>query len=255
MTSDRPFYGSFAWAYDLLTERPVSRECAYVAAAFSKRDVPPGARVLDAGCGTGRYAVELAGHGYRVTGVDRSRELVAVARRRGHLAAFVVGDLAALPLRRAYGGVLCRGVLNDVLSDDARRQVLHALAGVLGDAGVLVLDVRDWEVTARRKIAEPIHERTVATERGRLTFHSETRLDHARRRLLIAERHVLVTERGTRAETHDFVMGCWTRLELGDRLRDAGFVRVEYHGAYDRAVPAGSTDRLVAIASKGMLKS
>jgi SAM-dependent methyltransferase len=253
MTTERPFYGSFAWAYDRLSERPVSRECAYVAGVFSNRNVASGSRVLDAGCGTGRYARDLAGRGYRVTGVDRSPALVAVARRHGGPATFVVGDLAALPLRRAYGGVLCRGVLNDVIEDGARRRVLHALAGVLVDGGVLVLDVRDWEVTARRKVAEPIHERTVETERGRLTFRSETHLDHARRRLLIAERHVLVAADGTRTEAHEFVMGCWTRGELDERLRDAGFVGVEYHGGYDEALVAGASDRLVALASKGML--
>src|SRR5256885_5964949 len=98
----RPFYGRFAWAYDLLVERPVSQECAYVATALTKHGVAAGARVLDAGCGTGRYAAALAGHGYRVTGVDLAPDLVAVARRRGGSARFAVGDLSALPLRAAY---------------------------------------------------------------------------------------------------------------------------------------------------------
>ena len=30
--SARPYYGSYAWAYDQLNERPVADECAYVAA-------------------------------------------------------------------------------------------------------------------------------------------------------------------------------------------------------------------------------
>ena len=31
MASGRPFYGSFAWAYDALSDRPVADECAFVA--------------------------------------------------------------------------------------------------------------------------------------------------------------------------------------------------------------------------------
>jgi len=253
----RPFYGRFAWAYDLLVERPVSQECAYVAKALTKHGVAAGARVLDAGCGTGRYAAALAGHGYRVTGVDLAPDLVAVARRRGGSARFAVGDLSALPLRAAYDAALCRGVLNDVLDDDVRRAVMRALAGVLTGPGVLVLDVRDWDATVQRKTAEPAHERTVETERGTLIFRSETRLEPATRRLLISERHALVTRSGTESEAYEFVMRCWTRAELDASLREAGLALVALRGGYDDAVPAGATDRLVAIAARtpGMLKS
>jgi hypothetical protein len=30
----RPFYGAFAWAYDLLTDRPVAAECTEIAATL-----------------------------------------------------------------------------------------------------------------------------------------------------------------------------------------------------------------------------
>jgi SAM-dependent methyltransferase len=56
----RPFYGEYAWAFDLLIDRPVGQECAAITAWLSDRGVLPGATLLDAGCGTGRYARELA---------------------------------------------------------------------------------------------------------------------------------------------------------------------------------------------------
>jgi len=34
----------------------------------------PGARLLDVPCGNGRHAIELAGRGYRMTGLDQSAE-------------------------------------------------------------------------------------------------------------------------------------------------------------------------------------
>jgi len=81
----RPFYHEFAWAYDLLVAPPVADdECEGMAAWLARRGVRPPAAVLDAGCGTGRYAVELARHGFVVTGVDRSPEdrIVTAASRR-----------------------------------------------------------------------------------------------------------------------------------------------------------------------------
>ena len=79
--SSRPSYGEYAWAFDLLIDRPVGQECAAITAWFSERGVLPGATLLDAGCGTGRYAGELARRGYAVEGVDRSSELIETARQ------------------------------------------------------------------------------------------------------------------------------------------------------------------------------
>lgn len=248
----RPFYGSFAWAYDLLDDRPIASECAQIASILSDRGLPSGARLLDAGCGTGRYAVELARRGYRVTGLDASADLIAVARQRAGAAevAFVTDDLTTLPPAPQYDAILCRGVLNDLVDDQARRNAFHAFARALVSGGALVLDVREWEATASRKTREPVHERTGPTVHGTLTFRSETRLDHATRRLLIAERHVLTSPGRTASADYDFVMRCWTRDELDALVAAAGFTAVAYQASFDRAAPAGSTDRLVVVASR-----
>jgi ubiquinone/menaquinone biosynthesis C-methylase UbiE len=54
--------------------------------------------VLDAACGTGRYAAYLAGRGHRVIGVDRSPDMLAKARQKLPESDFREGDLEALPL-------------------------------------------------------------------------------------------------------------------------------------------------------------
>jgi cyclopropane fatty-acyl-phospholipid synthase-like methyltransferase len=41
--------------------------------------LPKGSRILDIGCGTGRHSIELAKHGYIVTGVDISSGMLAEA--------------------------------------------------------------------------------------------------------------------------------------------------------------------------------
>ena len=77
----RPFYTEYAWAFDLLIDRPVRKECAVIAAWLVDRGVLPGSEILDAGCGTGRYAIELARRGYVVHGMDLSSDLIEVAMR------------------------------------------------------------------------------------------------------------------------------------------------------------------------------
>jgi ubiquinone/menaquinone biosynthesis C-methylase UbiE len=55
-----------------------------------------GTRVLDAGCGTGRVAVELAARGFDVVGADVDPSMLAVARRSAQDVAWLQRDLAAL---------------------------------------------------------------------------------------------------------------------------------------------------------------
>jgi ubiquinone/menaquinone biosynthesis C-methylase UbiE len=59
--------------------------------------------VLDAGCGTGRFATALADTGLaRVWGVDASPEMLAVARAKTRRAGFKLGRLEELPFRDGW---------------------------------------------------------------------------------------------------------------------------------------------------------
>ena len=59
----------------------------------------PGKMVLDAGCGTGRVAIELARRGYDVVGVDLDPSMLAVARRMAPQVSWYEGDLAIMRSR------------------------------------------------------------------------------------------------------------------------------------------------------------
>jgi SAM-dependent methyltransferase len=249
----RPFYAEYAWAFDLIIDRPVRKECAAIVTWLIDRGVLPGAEILDAGCGTGRYAIELGRRGYVVHGIDLSPELVDVATHAGEDApghvSFAVGNIARLPALR-YAAILCRGVLNDIVDDADRDQIFKAFAGALQPNGVLILDVREWGASLERKTREPLFRKRVATDRGELTYTSITALDPENRQLLISERHELIKDGAERSADHHFVMRCWDSDEVHTLLRRHGFAGVSYFGAYDPGVANGATDRLVAIAQR-----
>jgi SAM-dependent methyltransferase len=252
--SNRPFYTQFAWAYDLIITGPVSIRCDFVEDIAAQRGVLPGSRILDAGCGTGSYSVELAKRGYNVFGLDSSKELVSVARAKAEKGevgvVFQVGDILELPSQPKYDGMLCRGVLNDIIDNSSRQQTFFSFARALRKGGVLIVDVREWTNSARQKEREPVFEKVVKIDSGTLTFRSVTELEYETRRLLIAEKHIL--KRGDAPETtteYDFLMQCWTKDELHNNLISTGFGSVVYFGDYKSSSPVGSTDRIVAVAS------
>src|SRR5829696_6283952 len=155
----RPFYSEYAWAYDLLIDRPVRKECGTITTWFIERGVLPGATLLDAGCGTGRYAAELGRRGYVVHGIDASVDLISEAKsslgQNVHSVSVEVGNIL-VPPTSLFHGILCRGVLNDIVDESARRSVFDILGRVLRPEGVCVFDVREWGVTVRRKGREPL---------------------------------------------------------------------------------------------------
>jgi SAM-dependent methyltransferase len=64
------------------------------AAAFLERLPPPGRATLEIGCGEGRFGRELVALGHRVTGIEPSPTLAALARESFDV---VEGDAAGLP--------------------------------------------------------------------------------------------------------------------------------------------------------------
>jgi SAM-dependent methyltransferase len=67
------------------------------------------ASALDAGCGTGRVAIELARRGVEVVGVDVDRSMIATAESRAPELAWRVADLTTLDLGRTFDVVVMAG--------------------------------------------------------------------------------------------------------------------------------------------------
>lgn len=100
-------------------------------------EVPPGSRVLDAGCGPGATLDFLAGQGLRPCGLDLNapRPAPPAPGRVAHPR--VAGDVEALPFADGvFGAVFCECVLSLV---PAPGRAVRELARVLAPGGALVV--------------------------------------------------------------------------------------------------------------------
>ncbi len=97
-------------------------------------------RVLDAGCGTGRVAMELARRDVETVGFDLDPEMLAVARRKAPELCWVEGDAATVELRGDCGFdvVVMAGNVMIFLEPGTESRVLANMADHLAPAGVLV---------------------------------------------------------------------------------------------------------------------
>lgn len=98
------FYADHAAEFDAARGRALI-ERAWLDAFLA--DIPAGGHILDLGCGAGEpMAAYLLAQGYRVTGVDASAPLLALARQRFPQARWVQADMRELDLGECFDGIL-----------------------------------------------------------------------------------------------------------------------------------------------------
>jgi len=249
MSSARPWYDDdrfWAGLAPVLFGEERRREAAREADPLVRLlELEPGATVLDLGCGPGRFALELAQRGFRVTGVDRTRRYLAEARRRARQLGLGV-ELVLSDMRRFVRPGAFDACINMFTSfgyfakpaDDLRvcRNVLRSLR----PGGRFLVHVGGKEWLARnfqpRGWSEAggtfvLEERTVVP--------GWTGLDN--RWLFI---------RDGRVREFRFFLRIYSAVELSGLLEQAGFSRVDVYGGLDGCPYDHSSRWLVAVGRK-----
>ena len=187
-----------------------------------------GCRVLDAGCGTGTLALEMARRGHRVAGVDLSEAMIEVARAKDAAGgvSWRVGDITTRgpdPNEEPFDLVTCvADTLNHLETLDLWEQAFHQLGTHLRSGGWLFFDVMTCRGLERL-------DKFVAEEKdGRMLIAAMVYEPAARRST------VKVTSFAQRAGTGLYERACETITEWGqpiqgilERLAAAGFHPVE----------------------------
>ena len=106
-------------------------------------DLSPGSQVLDAGCGTGRVAIELARRGFEVTGVDLDPAMLDAARAKAPDLTWYQADLSALDLpslgrTEGFDTVVLAGNVLIFVAPGTEARTVSCCADVLVPGGLLV---------------------------------------------------------------------------------------------------------------------
>lgn len=137
-------YTEFATVYDeLMTDIPYD---AYVDLLDEATGGITGKRVLDIGCGTGLLSMKLAKLGAKVTGIDLSAEMLAVAERRAKALCLPV-QFIEQPMQQLAGftgidlAVIAIDSLNYLAVQEDVQSTFQQIYASLAVGGALVFDV------------------------------------------------------------------------------------------------------------------
>lgn len=224
-----------AWLDDVLDEQRVvpggghyrQHEARY---KHASERIPAGARVLDAGTGTGYGAALLAEAGREVVGVDASRTAVDFASEQfGTKARFQLADVLALPFPDStFDSVTCFEVIEHIEASDQERLVSE-LARVLRPGGMLFLSTPNERM-------ERLHERAIGATHWE--YHVGP-LTPRRLRALLRRRFRLVTLYGQTADLGRVHLGVKALDWLGLRL----LLRPGWRRSARRAVSSQASDQ------------
>lgn len=110
-----------------------------------------GMRVLDLGCGNGRFYEYIQKREIDYTGIDHSEEFIQIARSRYPLGHFEVGDMtdpALLEHAEGYDVLFCIAAFHHLPSRKLREKILHQFHRLLKKEGVLIMTV--WQLRQKK---------------------------------------------------------------------------------------------------------
>lgn len=209
-------------------------------ALLAAAGLDPNDRILDLCCGQGRHSLQLAKRGFRkVTGIDRSRYLVSLARKRARSAGLEVkfreGDARKFSVQdSSFDCVIIMG--NSFGYFDREEDDLEVLSGVkraLRSHGKLVLDLMDGDWMRQnfeRRSWEWIDENQFVCRERSLSADQDR---------MISREVVVHAEKGVIADQF-YAERLYSRARIVKLLEEAGFSEIRFHGALEALSTRGA---------------
>jgi SAM-dependent methyltransferase len=143
-------FNQYAVYYDALyNEKDYAHECSYLqelCRIFSGIRVES---VLDLGCGTGKHSHLLIERGYQVFGIDRSQEMLTIAKEKSPSAGahFVQADLSNFDLDESFDlAISMFGVVSYLINNKQLNSMFTSVHKHLKPGGLFIFDV--WHGSA-----------------------------------------------------------------------------------------------------------
>lgn len=185
MDSPETSYGGrHAALYDIFyADKPYAEEAEFVHQCI-QRYKPGSQDLLELACGTGTHSLQLEKHGYRITAIDYSGDMLARAREKaaasGSEVRFIQQDMRTLNVQeRPFDAVICLfDSIGYVVTNSNITQVFARVHDHLKPGGLFIFEF--WHAAAMLRGYDPLRLRRWQVAGGELLRISETTIDYER---------------------------------------------------------------------------
>ena len=147
-TSSTDVFQVYANVYDALyRDKDYELECDFLEDLFRRFGEGDIRRILDMGCGTGGHSIPLAKRGYEVFGIDRSKQMLEIARDKARDAGlsgkvqFESSNIQTFKLQMKFDVVICMfAVLSYQISNDELFSTIRSARDHVERGGLLICD-------------------------------------------------------------------------------------------------------------------
>jgi SAM-dependent methyltransferase len=222
-------YDHFAWFYSRGWGVDYHQQVRPVLEGHIFPRLQPGARLLDVCCGSGDLSRVLAERGFRVTGIDGSREMLEYARTAAPGVEFLLSDARSFSLPAGFDAAISTfDSLNHLLTAGELHCVFKNVFRALVPGGLFIFDLNMQEAfeTLWRGSFSCVEDSAVGITNG--SYDAEERLGRAQVTLFRSD--------GSGAWTRSDVTvleRCYTAEEVNDSLVRAGFTGIETRDAWE----------------------
>ncbi|MBC7615283.1 MAG: class I SAM-dependent methyltransferase [Pedobacter sp.] len=131
--------------------------------------------IIDLGCGTGKHVKLLAKRGFKVTGLDKSKEMIAIAKKDSDLE-FILGDIATFKLKKRFDVVLSIFHVFSYLTTNEKviKSFLNANLH-LEEKGIFIIDV--WHTPAVHSQIPEIRVKVFENEKLKIVRYADPDVD------------------------------------------------------------------------------
>ena len=238
-------YTGFAQVYDTFMDNvPYDEWGAYLVSLLKKYGVKDGL-VLDMGCGTGAMTRYLDAHGYDMTGIDLSEEMLTIAKEKSSPdILYLLQDMREFEL---YGtmraAVSVCDSMNYILEEEDLLQVFSLVNNYLDPGGIFVFDLNTVY-----KYQEILGEQTIAEDREECSFIWDNFFDEQDN---INEYRLALFIEGEDGRYDKFVEEHYQRAylleEIEQAAKESGLTVMSMYNAFTKEMASEENDRIYVI--------